>query len=86
MALAGDERALRLPFLLCKRRLLQPNPGAACEDCHPNSIVIKVQRDGDAHPAMRWVDTDMESLDVFADNFNGYPANRLIYKNLSPKT
>ncbi len=62
--------ALGLPVLLVECRLLTVDPVEAGHNGQPNGFIIQTQRRGDAYPAAGRIDTDMEVLDILADDLD----------------
>ena len=75
VALTGDELAARLAILSPKPGALSPNPGQPGDHRQPHRVVVEAQGRGNAHPSLGRVDTQVQVLDVLADDFNGDTAD-----------
>jgi hypothetical protein len=67
---SADHLSLRLAFLLLELRLLSADPSKPTDHGQPNCIYLQTNGRRDSHPPIRWVNPNVQILDVLPNNLN----------------
>ena len=75
VAFAGDVFPRRLALLPFKLGLLTFDPGEFGNHGEAHGFIVDAQRRSDAHPAIGWIDSEVQVLDVLANHLHGEAMN-----------
>lgn len=67
---AADHLSLRLAFLLLELRLLSADPSKSTNHGQTNCIFVQTNGRRDPHASIRWVNPNVQILDVLPNNLN----------------